>query len=76
MERSPKRQRTDSPSAESGFPPEREELARKLLAACEGGLEDDARALIAEGADAWYQDETGWSSLHYAAGSSLPLRRG
>ena len=68
MEPSAKRQRTDSPAAESGFSPEREERARRLLAACEAGLEADARALIADGADAWYQDETGWSSLHYAAG--------
>lgn len=74
MEPAAKRQRTESPEAAPGFPPEREERARKLLAACEAGLEADARALIADGADAWYQDETGWSSLHYAAGARCARR--
>lgn len=65
----PKRQRTESPSATAGFSPEREALALKLLAACEAGQEAEARALVDAGADAWYQDETGWSALHFAAAS-------
>jgi len=51
-------------------------LALALLHAC---LEDDMNAvqvLVGGGADAWVQDEQGWTSLHAAAVGTLLRTQG
>ncbi|KAI5476384.1 hypothetical protein MNV49_007833 [Pseudohyphozyma bogoriensis] len=43
------------------------ELAASLLAACLAGDAPLAHELVGQGADAWIQDDQGWTSLHAAA---------
>lgn len=55
------------PAGTGAFAAPEAALALALLHAC---LEDDFNAvqvLVGEGADAWVQDEQGWTSLHAAA---------
>lgn len=44
------------------------ELSLKLQEACRDGDVGRAKQLLEQGAAAWYQDETGWTALHFAAG--------
>jgi len=55
------------PAGTGAFAAPEAALALALLHAC---FEDDLNAvhvLVGEGADAWVQDEQGWTSLHAAA---------
>ncbi|KAH8914621.1 S-adenosyl-L-methionine-dependent methyltransferase [Atractiella rhizophila] len=55
----------------SGYPAAREELAISLLNLCSRQSPpptlSEVNASLMAGADAWYQDVSGWSSLHYVA---------
>lgn len=64
------------PAGTGAFAAPEAALALALLHAC---LEDDFNAvqvLVGEGADAWVQDEQGWTSLHAAAVSLCRSERG
>ena len=52
---------------DSGLSPEELALHTSLQQACLSSDLALVKSLLAKGAVAWYEDETGWSSLHYAA---------
>ena len=52
------------------FPDERFQLSKQLMAACEANDLDRTKLLLEQGADAWIQDDEGWTSLHFAAGAA------
>lgn len=56
--------------AEDAYPQERLQLALELIQACKINAQSDIDACLAKEADAWVQDDAGWTALHYAAESN------